>query len=284
MTTRVASAPSAGFPGSPRASGAGQQRRGEQRQRERPVEPLRQHGIGQPGGEQFALPSPAPERRAPGAGGQGAPRLGESVRGGERRRPGGGGARLGRLERLFQRFVVSNPENLGGGGNRGPPLPGRTGGELPAGEKEPSCGSGIAARPAEVERVAQGGLVFRAAGAAHACCGRSQGQALATDAGPARVFADDDVEAGERRAGAKGGFGFRFGRVDGARPSRKRRRQGNREALDSLRISAREHAKRYPTTALLARPAATNRRACRVARMSDKLALSDIYRMCRTRT
>ena len=46
----------------------------------------------------------------------------------------------------------------------------------------------------------------------------------------------------ERRAGEKGGFGFRFGRVDGARPSRKWRRRGGRKALDCLRISAREHA------------------------------------------
>src|SRR5271165_80939 len=47
------------------------------------------------------------------------------------------------------RFVVRNPEYLGGGGQRGAPLAGRAGGELPPGEKEPSCGSGIAARPLE---------------------------------------------------------------------------------------------------------------------------------------
>ena len=92
-------------------------------------------------------------------------------------------------------------------------MAGRAGRQLPAGEKEPSRGSGIAAGPAEVERVAQSGLVFDAAGAAHACRRGAQGQAAAEDAGPGRVLADDGVEAGKRRAGEKGGFGFRFGRV-----------------------------------------------------------------------
>ena len=53
---------------------------------------------------------------------------------------------------------------------------------------------------------------------------------------------DDRVEAGKRRAGEKGGFGFRFGRIDRPRPGRERRRRGGRKALDCLRITAREHA------------------------------------------
>ena len=113
-------------------------------------------------------PLPAPSRRTPRARRQGPPSQGKGARGGERRRSGGGGAGLGRLESLFQRSVVRNPENLGGGGQRGAPLAGRALAKLPAGEKELSRGSGIAARPAEVQRVAQRRLVFGAAGAAHA--------------------------------------------------------------------------------------------------------------------
>ena len=56
------------------------------------------------------------------------------------------------------------------------------------------------------------------------------------------VFPDDGVEAGKRRAGEKGGFGVRFGRMDGPRPGRERRRRSGRKALDCLRITAREHA------------------------------------------
>ena len=152
----------------PRAPCVREQRRGEQGERERPLEALGQHAIGEPGREQLALPSPAARRLASGARGQRSPSEGESARGGERREPGAGGAGLGRLDGLFKRFVVRNLENLGGGGKRGAPLPGRAGGELPPGEEELSCGSGIAAGPAEVERVAQGALVFRAAGAANA--------------------------------------------------------------------------------------------------------------------
>ena len=244
---------------------------------ERPIQPLGEHRVGEPGRQQLALPSPAPRRRAPGARGQGPPSQGESARGGERRRPGGGGAGLGRLDGLFQRFVVSNPENFGGGVKRGAPLAGRALAKLPAGEKEPSCGSRIAARSAEMERVAQGGLVFGAAGAAHVGRGDAERQTPAENAGPGRAFPDDLVEAAERRAGEKGGFGFRFGRDDRARPGRQRRRRGGRKALDSQRISAREHAGRgYAATALLPRLSAANRRACRLILMSDKVALSDL--------
>ena len=223
-------------------SGAREQLPRRAREGERPIQPLSEHGVGEPGRAAPRPPLPGPSGDGRPRRGQSAPRQGESARGGERRRPGAGDAGLGRLERLFQRFVVRNPENLGGGGKRGPPLPGRAGGELPPGEKDLSCGSGIAAPPAEMERVAQGGLVFGAAGAAHAGGGGAQRQALAQNAGPGRVFADDGVEAGERRAGEKGGFGFRFGRVDRPRPGRERRRRGGRKALDCLRISAREHA------------------------------------------
>ena len=177
-------------------SAAGEQRRGEQGQRERPFQPLREHGVGEPGREQLALPSPAAKRRRP------APDVRARRARANARAAANGAGRAPAAQAsaassgLFQRFVVRNPENLGGGGQRGPPLPGRAGGELPAGEKEPSRGSGIAARPAEVERVAQRGLVFGAAGAAHACRGGAQGQAAAENAGPGRVFADDGVEAG----------------------------------------------------------------------------------------
>ena len=48
--------------------GAREQRRGEQRQRERPFQPLGEHGVGEPGREQFALPSPAGAARRPASG------------------------------------------------------------------------------------------------------------------------------------------------------------------------------------------------------------------------
>ena len=97
--------------------GAGEQRRGEQRQGERPFEALRQHAIGEPRREQLALPSPAAQGLAPGALRQGAPREGKDLRRGERRRSIAP-ARLGGVDRLLQRLVVRDPQDLGGGGEK----------------------------------------------------------------------------------------------------------------------------------------------------------------------
>ena len=119
-------------------SGAREQRRGEQRQGERPIQPLSEHGVGEPGREQLALPSPAPKRRAPGASRQGAPREGKDLRRGERRRSGAAGARLGGVDRLLQRLVVRDPQDLGGGVERRTPMPHRAGGQFPPGEQDAS--------------------------------------------------------------------------------------------------------------------------------------------------
>ena len=85
---------------------------------------------------------------------------------------------------------------------------------------------GIGARPGEMERVAQSRLVLGPAGARHAGGGGAKRQPLAENAGPGRVFADDRVEAGERRAGEKGGFGLAFRRDLPRAPRRERRRRG----------------------------------------------------------
>ena len=178
------------------------------------------------------------------------------MRRGERRRPGAGGAGLGGVDRLLQRLVVRNPEDLGGGGERGPPLPGRAGGELPPGEKEPSRGPGIGARPAEMERVAQGRLVLGAAGARTLAAAALERQAPAENAGPGRVFADDRVEAAERRAGEKGGFGVAFRRVDRPRPGRETAPARRPEGLGlPANQRARACAKGYRTAALSPRSA-----------------------------
>ena len=121
-------------------------------------------------------------------------------------------------------------------------MPGRAGAELPPGQQHLACRSGIAASPAQVERVAQSRLVLGAAGAGDAGRGGGERQALAEHAGPGRVVTDDGVETGKGRAGEKRRFRLRFGRVDRPRPARKRPRRGGRKAMDSLRISAREHA------------------------------------------
>ena len=93
-----------------------------------------------------------------------------------------------------------------------------------------------------MERVAQRRLVFAAAGAARRWRPRRQGEALAPGAGPGRIFAHDRIEAGERGAGEKAGFGLGFRGMYGARPGRKRRRRGGRGVGDGEQIGAREHA------------------------------------------
>ena len=124
---------------------------------------------------------------------------------------------LGGVDRLLQRLVVRDPQDLGGGGERLPPMPDRAGGEFPPGEEPPARGPGIGARPGEMERVAQARLVLGPAGAQDARRCGAERQAPAPDARPRRVFPDDRVEAGERRAGQKGGFGVAFRRVSRAR-------------------------------------------------------------------
>ncbi len=224
--------------------GAREQRRGEQGERERPFQPLREDGVGEPRREQLALPSPAPRRPAPGARRQGAPREAEDARRGGRRRPMASGARLGSVDHLLQGVVVRDPENLGGGVERRTPMPQRARGQFPPGDEPPSRRSGIGARPGEMQRVAQSRLVLGAAGAQNAGGGGAERQALAENAGPGRVFADDGVEAGKRRAGEKGRFGFVLGRFDGARPGGKRRRRGGRRHRSRWRISLAQHGER----------------------------------------
>ena len=237
-------------------SGAREQRRGEQGESERPFQPLRQHGIGEPGREQLALPSPAAKRRAPGARRQGAPGEGKDLRRGERRRSVASGARLGGVDRLLQRLVMRDPQNLGGGVERRTPMPRRACGQFPPGEQTLARGSRIGPRPGEMEGVAQRRLVLGPAGAAHTGGGGAERQAPTENAGPGRVFADDRVEAGKRRAGQKGGFGF----LSGALTARAQAGNDGGEAAGRLWIpckSARASiAKRYPVTALLARPGA----------------------------
>ena len=235
-----------------------EQRRGEQRQRERPFQFLGENGIGEPGREQFALRCPAAV--AP----EGAAGELERPRGGERRRPGAGGAGLGGLDRRLQRVVAGEVQGRGGDRDRGSPSSYGSGGERAPGPQPASRRSGIGAGASEVERVAQRRLVFVAAGAGDAGGRGMQGEALAPGAGPGRIFAHDRIEPGERGAGEEGGFGRGFGRVQGARPGRERRRGGGRGAWDGGRIGAREHAGRYPIAALLASPWGQNRRARRV--------------------
>ena len=143
-----------------------------------------------------------------------------------------------------------------------------------------SRGSGIAARPGEVERIAQRGLVFSAAGAAHACRGGAQGQPPAPDAGPRRVFADDRVEAGKRRAGEKGGFGVSFRAHGWPAPKPETAAARRPEGFGSLQITTRKHRKRTPRRRFRLGLREQNRRACRLLWMSDKVALSDdaLYR------
>ena len=73
---------------------------------------------------------------------------------GERRGPAAAGANLGGLDRHLQRLVVCDPQNRGGGLDRGPPLPGRATDELPPGEETLARGPRIGARPGEMQRVA----------------------------------------------------------------------------------------------------------------------------------
>ena len=177
---------------------------------------------------------------------------------------------------------MSDPQNLGGGDKRGPPLPGRAGGELPPGEKHLSCRSGIAASPAQVERVAQARLVLGAAGARNAGGGGAQRQALAENAGPGRVFTDDGVETGERRAGEKRRFGFRFGRVDRPRPAGKRPRRGGRKALDSCESACASMRKRYSIAGAFGEALARETAGLvDCISMSDKVALSDVCALYR---
>ncbi len=136
------------------ATSTREQRRGEQGERERPFEALGEHGIGKPGRDQLALPSPAPRPPPPGALRQGAPRQAEDARRGERRRPAAGGARLGAVDRLLQGLVLRDPQDLGGDRDRGPPLTGRAGDQLPPGEQMLPRRPRIGARPGEMERVA----------------------------------------------------------------------------------------------------------------------------------
>ena len=151
---------------------------------------------------------------------------------------------------------------------------GRAGGELPPGEKDLSCRSGIAASPAQVECVAQSGLVLGAAGAGNARRRRSTPGAGAKRR-PRAGFPDDGVEAGERRAGEKGGFGFRFGRMtDRAQAGNGAGEATRRRSTTS--DSARNHRKRYSDGGAFATGGAANRLACRPHSMSDKLALSDV--------
>ena len=126
-------------------------------------------------------------------------------------------------------------------------MPDRAGGELPPGEEPPSRGSGIGARPGEMERVAQARLVLGAAGAHDAGGGGAERQAPAQNAGPGRVFPDDRVEAGERRAGEKGGFGVAFRRVRRRAPRRETPPARRSKAPEIASESARcEHARRLP--------------------------------------
>ena len=165
----VVSPPSArAFDARRRAAGAGTQMRGEQGERERPIQPLSEHGVGEPRRERLALPSPAPQRRAP------RPRSGRprqrrkraprrtAPAGRRRRRPRPPRAPLAALRREEspepRRRRQTRTATAGSGGLA----------KLPPGEKELAGRSGIAAWPAEVERVAQSRLVFGAAGAGDA--------------------------------------------------------------------------------------------------------------------
>ena len=105
-------------------------------------------------------------------------------------------------------------------------------------------------------------------------------QAPAEHAGPGRVFPDGRVEAGKRRAGQKGRFGVAFRRVPGPRPGGKRRRRGGRRPRSRQRISAREHGAKATARRRfrLGLPSKTAGLVDRIS-MSDKVALSDIYRL-----
>ena len=203
-----------------------EQRRGEQRQRERPFQLLGENGIGEPGREEFALRCPAP------AGGrrQRATRQLMGARGRERRQARTGDASLGGGDRRLQRSSSDGiRKSFGGARDRGAPLSGRSGRERAPGQQPASRRSGIGARPSEVERVAQRRLVFAAAGAAHAGGGGSSARRwrqAPAQGGFSRTIASSRASAAPARNPASASVS---GGVEGARPGRERRRGGGRE-------------------------------------------------------
>jgi len=144
------------------------------------------------------------------------------------------------------------------------------------GKQMSTGGSRVGARPAEMEGVAQAGLVLRAAGLRDAGDRRGEGETAAEDAGPGPVLAKDRIEAGKGGAGEKGGFRFGFRDKFYARPSRERRWRGSRKALDFRGMGGGEPAAAYSMAARLAIFFAMKRRARLSLFMSDKFALSDI--------
>ena len=199
---------------------------------------------------QAASSSPSPPRPPsdgpPVARRQGAPGEGKGPRRGERRRPAASGAIPGGVDRHLQRLVVWDPQNRGGGLDRGPPLPGRATDELPPGEQMLPRRPRIGARPGEMQRVAQRRRVLGAAASQDAGGGGAERQSPAENAGPGWILPDDRVEPGERRAGQKGGFGLAFRRPDSPRPGGKRRQRGRQRPRSWSRIRVAQHGERLP--------------------------------------
>ena len=244
---------------------AREQCRGEQGERERPIQPLSEHGVGEPRRERLALPSPAAKRRAPGARRQRAPRHSENSRRGERRRPGVGAAGLGRLDAPLPALRRGEP--------REPRRRRQT--------RTATAGSGRAASSRQARRSFPAGpgsppgrLRWNASRKAASSSVRPARRTLAAAALRARRWRKTPAQGGfsrtmasrrESAAPARNAASASVSRrVDGPRPAGQRRRRGGRKALDSGESASREHGKRYAAAALLASPARANRRACRL--------------------
>ena len=210
---------------------------------------------------------------------QGAADEGKNLRRGERRRPIASGARLGGFDRPSQRPVICDPQDRGGGVERRTPLPCRVRGQFPPDEQMLARRPGVGARPGEVDRVAQARLVLGPAGPRNAGGGGGKRQPPAENAGPGRIFAHDRVEAGERRAGEKGGLGLAFRWIFPARPRRESRRRGRRKAFGfPANQRGRACGKGYLAAALLASFDPANRRACQlIGNVPEGCIISQLY-------
>ena len=183
------------------------ERTGQERQGERPFQLQREHRVGEPRRKKLHPPRPHL------AGRQSGPRKLVGARGGERRQPMAVGASF---DRRLQGFVARDFQNLGGAFDlRAPLARGRCRQRAP-GEEPTSGGSGVGAGAGQMEGVAQRRSVLAATCARHAGGGGCEREPLAPDVAPGRVFADDRVEARERRAGEKGRFRLSFRWISGA--------------------------------------------------------------------
>ena len=234
----------------PRADRRRQTRARRAREGERPFEPLRQHGSRR--ARPRAARPPLPGRPGTGAGAcvrarRARAKTCAAANGAGRLAAGAG---LGGVDRLLQRLVMRNPQNLGGDGERGPPMPGRATDEFPPGDEPPSRGSGIGARPGEMERVAQRRLVLGPA------CARARWRRRRSAPGdggkrpPRAGFAGRPRRGGKAPRRRERRLRPRFPADFRPRPRRERRRRGGRRP-GVVGESARSSIRRgYATAAL----------------------------------